>query len=348
LIKYGKSNAEYIRKSAFFLDVEENERWLRIIEKIGEKYRQQPRREGCVACETPIGAPVIVVHGVECGVCELCGHLNGIYEDTPEFAEFLYAESGASGAAQVYGDQDTQGYRSRVESIYVPKAEFMCDEIRNDGTDPNSLTYADLGAGGGHFVMAMRHLGLENSIGYDSSPELVEGVNALFDTTVLKWNKVETLVELAATVEVDVVTMIFSLEHVSGLRKFLAALRSNKNVKYFYFAVPVFNPSVFLEAIFPDVRPRIMGVGHTHLFTDRSIDLLCEEFRLKRLADWWFGANAFDLLRTVSVKLQSDPSCARANETWNEMILPIMDELQLAFDHSKLASEVHLLSRFDG
>jgi hypothetical protein len=161
---------------------------------------------------------------------------------------------------------------------------------------------------------------------------------------VLKRNDLSALGKIAATVDADVITMIFSLEHVIGLREFLGALSSNPRLKFFYFSVPVFNPSVFIEAIFPNVMSRILGNGHTHLFTDKSIELLSRDFGLRRCAEWWFGGNAFDLHRYFSVQLQSDPTKAVAANLWNEMLSQMLDTLQLAFDHHKLSSEVHLLT----
>lgn len=344
MIKYGKTNAGYIRLKASFYDIEENKRWVELAQKVCEKYRQQPRREGCVACLQPLGEVIFTVHDIGYVLCDHCGHLNGLYEDTLEFVEYLYNETGASQAASVYGDETQEAFAERVRSIYLPKAEFMCEAIREQGGDPESLTYADFGAGAGHYVLAMRQCGLENVTGYETSAELVEHANKLHGTELLQRNDIAGLAELAATVDADVITMIFALEHITAVREFLDALGRNKRLKYFYFAVPIFNPSVFFEMISPTVMPRILSVGHTHLFSDRSIDLLCEEFGLKRTADWWFGANAFDLHRTVAVQLLSHPTNAAAEKAWNDMLLPMLDELQLAFDHHKLSSEVHLMT----
>jgi hypothetical protein len=234
----------------------------------------------------------------------------------------------------------------RVKSIYRPKVDFMCDTIREHGGDPTALSYADLGAGSGHYVVAMRESGLKNAIGYDVSIEAVEQANQLLGTEIMRHAEVNAIQELAANVDADVVTMIFSLEHVYGLRPFMEALRSNKRVKYFYFAVPVFNPSVFIEVASPDVMPRILGQGHTHLFSGKSIERLCAEFGLTVQGEWWFGANAFDIHRTVIAKLRAGGAKPAAEQAWNDMMLPIIDDLQLVFDRQKLSSEVHVLAKF--
>lgn len=344
MIKFGKSNAEYLRVKSFFYDLDKNSKYIDMASKVSAEYRKQPLRKGCVACNHAIhGVQFTLLYGVEYCVCNQCGHLNGLYQDTEEFAEFAYAEGGA-GEAGIYGDLDREIYGQRVDSIYVPKAEFMCESIREKGLDPSNFTYADFGAGAGHFISAMRKLGLSDVFGYEVSPELANLANQYHNSKVVHHNNVSDLEEIAATVDADVVTMIFSLEHIIELRSFLSALTSNSRVKFFYFAVPIFNPAVFLEAVFPGVMSRILGKGHTHLFTNESINWLCEEFGLDRISEWWFGGNAFDLHRFVSVKLQSEPSSASAFQFWNDMMLPIIDDLQLAFDRQKLSSEVHLLT----
>ncbi len=50
MIRYGKSNAEYVRLKSVIYDPEQNRRWAELAEKVSGKYREQPRREACVAC----------------------------------------------------------------------------------------------------------------------------------------------------------------------------------------------------------------------------------------------------------------------------------------------------------
>ena len=186
--------------------------------------------------------------------------------------------------------------------------------------------------------------GLTRTVGYETSEELVDGANALFGGTLLRHNALNTLDKLAATVEADVIAMIFSLEHIPALRSFLSALRSNPRCRYFYFAVPTVSPSIMLEALFPHVMPRVLGLGHTHLFSDQSLERICREFGLRRAAEWWFGANAFDLHRFVSVQLGERAETKGAVAAWNDMVLPLIDDLQLVFDKHKLSSEIHLVT----
>jgi hypothetical protein len=138
--------------------------------------------------------------------------------------------------------------------------------------------------------------------------------------------------------------MIFSLEHVHDLNGFLESLRRNKTMRYFFFAVPMFTPSALIDVAFPNFAPRVLGLGHTHLFSNRSIDILCSRFHLRRVAEWWFGGNAFDVIRNIALMLDQDPASAEATKEWMSQMRRVADGMQLAFDHEKLSSEVHILA----
>ena len=343
MIRYGKSSEEYLKHKAVFYDPDANRRWSNLAKRIGALYCRQPPRDGCVVCGAAFGEPAFILHGAPYSLCGDCGHFNGHHEDTPEFAACLY-EAGMNETAAVYADRTRASFMERVRGIYDAKVAFMCDALYALGEDPAALRYVDLGAGGGHFVAALREAGLTRAVGYETSKELVDGANALFGGTLLRYNALDALAALAATVEADVIAMIFSLEHVHAIRSFLSALRSNPRCRYFYFAVPTVSPSIALEALFPHVMPRVLGLGHTHLFSDQSLERICREFGLRRAAEWWFGANAFDLHRFVSVQLGERAETKGAVTAWNDMVLPLIDDLQLVFDKHRLSSEIHLVT----
>ena len=57
-----------------------------------------------------------------------------------------------------------------------------------------------------------------------------------------------------------------------------------------------------LENIFQDVFPRQLSGGHTHLYTNKSILYLVNEFNLKIKGEWWFGTDFSDLFRSLITK----------------------------------------------
>jgi hypothetical protein len=103
--------------------------------------------------------------------------------------------------------------------------------------------------------------------------------------------------------------------------------------------VPLYTPSALIDIAFPNFAPRVLGLGHTHLFTDRSIDVLCSRFHFRRMAEWWFGGNAFDIIRNIALSLDEG-----ASKEWMEQMGRVIDGMQRAFDHQKLSSEVHILA----
>jgi hypothetical protein len=346
MIRFGKSNADYMVMRRSLVDDARDPARVERVRRVSRLYAAQPPRMACVVCEGPLGAAVLEVFGVGYTLCAACGHFNGLFEDTPAFGRALYEED-ANHQGDAYIDPDPTEYAKRVASVYRPKADFLCDALRAEGAEPSTMTVADIGAGAGHFVAALRECGFAASIGYDPSPSLSEAGNRLLGQRVIEPMDVANAGHLARTVEADVITMIFSLEHVAGLGEFMTALRENRRAKYLFFAVPTYSPSVFLEAIFQETMPRILGNGHTHLFSDGSIDALCKRFRMRRAAEWWFGGNGFDLYRQIAVALAAAGQPREAQEAWHRAMAPMVDDLQLAMDRHRMASEVHVVAALE-
>lgn len=343
MIRFGKSNADYLQVKGFYFDAEANRRLAVKAQEASAFYARQRPRTGCVVCSAPLGKLAFRHLGADYALCPGCGHLNGLTEDTEEFARFLYEEGHIDTTA--YKDPSLENFMARVEFVYRPKAEFLADALRADGADPARLRYADLGAGAGHFVVGLREHGLTASVGYETDPELVESANRRFGREILRHNRIEDLARLAETVDAEVVTMIFALEHIRDLQGFMAALRRNKTLRWFFFSVPMFGPSALLDVAFPDLGPRTIGLGHTHLFSDSSLETLCRRFGLSRTAEWWFGGNAFDIIRNVAVRLRANPDTAGAADLWFEQMVEVADDIQLAFDRRKMSSEIHVLAK---
>ena len=102
---------------------------------------------------------------------------------------------------------------------------------------------------------------------------------------------------------------------------------------------------VFFEMVFPTVFNRQLSGGHTHLYTESSLNWLCQHFGLRRDAEWWFGTDMVDLYRSVLTRLTQEPNTSALAETWTVAFGDVIDELQLVLDRRRLSSEVHLLLR---
>ncbi len=101
---------------------------------------------------------------------------------------------------------------------------------------------------------------------------------------------------------------------------------------------------MILESVFPEVMPRHLVAGHTHLYTESSIQCFCVEFGFERLSEWWFGLDMTDLNRSVIVTLdkhgtQNTP----LRNYWTNHFMPLIDRLQSVLDEAQACSEVHML-----
>ena len=345
MLRFGKSAASLLsHKTGFFAD---NDALLAEGKRIGGVYTAQPLRTVCKCCGAALEGESFVKQDIRYILCGRCGHLNGAHEDTDAFCAAIYVEEGGADYARTYSAEDREGYWKRVQDIYRPKAEFLRDALIEVDKTPETLHYADFGAGSGYLVAAMRDLGWANAQGFEVSVVQTQLAEAMIGTGAVKAHALNEAVAIAATVEADVVSMIGVLEHVQEPRRIVEALRENPRVRYFYISVPLFSPSTMIECAFPNVFQRQLSAGHTHLFTESSIDWLCDEFRMSRLSEWWFGTDWVDLFRSVSVELERNADTAALASYWRDMLIPTIDDAQLAMDTRKFSSEVHMLMRFE-
>ncbi len=341
--RFGKPSGPLLRHKKDFLT--ENDTLAARAKELCGLYADQPRRERCKICSTPLGEIAFSKLGIDYISCHHCGHLNGAHEDTDAFCHAVYTQDDGEAYGQVYETSDRKMYENRVRDIYTPKASFLIDALCHVGETPEELGYADLGAGSGYFVAALACEGLRRVSGYEASAHQVAFARAMNGDLDLIHHGLEETISIAESVESDVVSMIGVLEHLQFPRETLAALSANPRVRYIYLSVPLYSPCVFLEIAFPDVFPRQLSGGHTHLFTERSIDWICEDFGIERVAEWWFGTDMVDFFRNIHVTLEAKKVPVETREHWSNFLLPALDAMQHALDEQQSSSEVHMLLR---
>jgi len=342
--KFGKSSDALMNlKQDFFNN---NDDLLRKSKEINSIYASQPRRDRCKNCNFPIKNWSFFKQGVEYCVCEQCGHLNGLHQDTNEFCEAVYTDDGGADYAENYNSKDVDQYNNRVANIYLPKAEFLCDSLESIGEVCNNLSYSDFGAGSGFFVNALLKIGISNITGYEVSETQV-----LLGTNVGKLNNLvvhsmSEIVNLASSVDTEVVSMIGVLEHLQNPRDVLGALKNNPKVHYLYLSVPLFSPCVFFEMVFPTIMQRHLTSGHTHLYTEDSLNWMANEYDLSPISAWWFGTDMVDLYRNIEVRIRQQKETKNMADYWSKIMIPLIDSLQISIDKKHLSSEVHMLYKF--
>lgn len=344
IIRYGRPSAPLLALKQSFID--DNDLLIEKDREVNRVFAQQPTRTNCKNCDYSLGDQAFSKQGVSYTICVRCGHLNGLHQDTEAFCAAVYTDDNGESYAKNYNAEDKHSYMQRVNDIYVPKAEFLCESLNQLGEVAEELRYADFGAGSGYFVGALLEQGVDKVQGFDVSKAQVDFGNTMMGQKNLMAHSLEETVDIVNSVDADVVSMIGVLEHLQEPRKVLNALRHNQCVRFLYLSVPTFGLSVFFEMVFPEVMQRHLSESHTHLYTNESLEWLAKEFNLQQVAVWWFGTDMLDLLRNVNVTLGKNPETNKMVEMWAKLFTPLVDTMQLAIDKKHLSSEAHILFQF--
>ena len=139
----------------------------------------------------------------------------------------------------------------------------------------------------------------------------------------------------------NTISLIQVLEHLTDPNLLLKAFKKS-NAMYLYISVPLFSLSVFLENSFKNVFPRQLSGGHTHLYTEKSLNFLAKKYKLKIIGEWWFGTDFSDLYRSLRNSCKIVNKKIFLNEI-NEKLFSVIDELQSVLDKNKICSEVHMV-----
>lgn len=335
--KYSKPSAFYLQtKSDFFSN---NDELLAKSDRQAELYSKQPRRAVCKLCETPLsGRPDLNSHGVIYAFCTNCGHLNGLFEDTKNFVEELYMSEAGKEYSRNYIDDN---FQARAEQIYLPKLDFLTANLPAH----ENLKILDIGCGGGYFVYSGLSKGL-NISGIDVGEDLIahgnKQIEHLLGKRPLKQAFELDFFEAISSSDADVISAIGVLEHLRTPLEFLRAFEKS-NARYLFFSVPMFSLSVLLENAFNDVFPRQLSGGHTHLFSETSIQWLYANHNLVPVAEWRFGTDVMDLYRSLKVSMKKNGATATVDALLGAAFPKIIDSLQGVLDQGHFCSEIHVL-----
>lgn len=339
--RFGKPVADVLRhKSSFFDD---NSQLLDRHERAGQVYSQQPRRTRCKLCSSPDLRLALKRSGVDYLACGRCGHFSGAHQETVAYERALYDEGGA-GYASTYGasSQGREAFDLRVRDIYRPKADFLAEVLVKAGTSPSRESVLDVGGGAGHFAKALVDGGFSKVTMLERSDDLVAMANRMCPGVA----EVGTITPAGLEAAIDeyqptILSLIGVLEHLDDPAAIVQVIQKATSIRRFFFSVPKFSASVFFEAAFPSVGPRHLTAGHTHLFTEPSLDWLRAESAMTLEGRWEFGSDFIDLFRGVEVVLQQQGQPRNAIDTWRSEFVDRIDGMQLELDKSFWASETH-------
>lgn len=343
--RYGKPIGDIFEYKTHFW--EKNDEELKKRQKTAEVYTSQPQRDFCKICSSDIKnfSGEFEKMSVKYRICDICGHLNGIYQETISFIEWLYSDEENTDIdyGGEYIEEASEVYQSRLQDIYLPKANFLFDALEAENEDPTTMHYTDFGAGAGYMMAAIEQKSATSVSGYEVSSKQVDHARAMNKEINIDLVDADEIYDLAQTIEADVVTMIGVIEHLRYPVQIMQSLDQNPDVRYVFCTFPMFSPSVFFEMAFPNVMPRHLTLGHTHLFQESSIDWLCKKANFDRRAEWWFGQDIIDMVRSVEVTVQDASGDGSVDKHWREMMYDVVDELQETLDRKQRSSSVHML-----
>ncbi len=331
---YGKPFGDLNKLKANFF--ENNDGMLKMADDMAKIFSAQPKRSHCKICGEKLGAPLFTSHGIGYIPCARCGHLNGEFEDTDDFASKVYIEDDYS---RNYSAKDREEYDRRLTAIYLPKAEFLKSCMEQEQL--SDLKLLDIGAGCGYFVAAAKKLGMQAD-GVEISKNQVDYGNAMAGETILKHVGLHDSIDYIKKTDAGIVSAIGVLEHLINLKENLDAIRDNKSIRYLYASVPMFSFSCAFEAANQQCYNRHTGGTHTHLFSNESVRYLAEQMDFEIAYEWRFGSDINDLYRFLTVSLSKSGNQEFAS-FFSEKFVPLMDELQLALDKSEFSSELHFI-----
>lgn len=329
VLKFSKSYGNILKIKKSFYD--DNEIHFKNAIKINNEYKKQPLRQCCKNCGSKKIKSFIKNFNIPYKLCSLCGHLNGAYEDTRVFAKKLYTSDDGKNYSKNY----LNDFDIRVKNIYIPKVDFLKKVIKK------KINLLDLGCGAGHFVKALEQKGI-SATGYDTSVVLCKLGNKK-----LKKNKIypinfERIYEIVENhSKFNTLSLIGVLEHLTEPHKLLNSFKKSK-IKYLYISVPLFSLSSFLENSFPNVYPRQLSGGHTHLYTEKSLNYLAKKYKLKIIGEYWFGTDFPDLMRSL-INTGNIMNKKIYTKELYEKFSKFIDDLQFVLDKNKVCSQVHMV-----
>ena len=266
---FSKSSLNHLKlKQDFFIS---NNVLLKDARNINQVLKKQKKRSGCKVCGSKLGKKTFKSHLIEYSECKKCGHLNSLYEDTKEFSNYLYNSNDGNN----YSTNYLKVYDSRVKNIYSPKVDFL-KKVMN-AQDKKKYSVTDIGCGAGHFLKALENKKID-AVGYEPSEILVE-----VGKKKLKSNKINKVImsdfsKKILNANTDIVSMIGVLEHLYDPNLALRSFNKSK-AKYLYLLIPHLSFSTLLENANQKVFPRSLSGGHTHLYSNKSINYMAKKLQ---------------------------------------------------------------------
>ena len=291
----------------------------------------------CIVCNQSLKDSDNFQHReVDYKICKKCTHIQA--SQTLKYEGPVFDE--------IYPELDLEEWNSRRDRIYLPKLDWILEsfEALSVNNQILSSSWLDLGSGAGYFLDALKKRGIENFVGIEEDPLLVDRANKKFQSEVIF--SPEKSLELINDKSLGVITSWFVLEHLFQPWNVLDQISSKEKGTYFAFSVPTFGFSTLLDDISSEHAARTLdGFVHRQIYTDKSIAYLLDKMRYKKVSEWVFGQDALDLKRMILSRL-SKKTLSETDTFFDikEKIGNLVDPIQEAIDKNHFSDSRHILS----
>ena len=230
--QFGKSFQKlFVHKQQMF---EDNDNMLIEAEQLMDFYQLQPARVNCKICDSSIDSlGAKIYHGkskIEYSQCARCGHLNGLHQDTNLYMNTIYREAGGAAYGQNYKPLAQSDFDSRVNDIYLPKAQYLFDTapiIKDPGV------FLDIGCGTGHFASALTSMGLKSVTGIDVSSTQISSARKLVAGADFGVVEPDAIGDFMDSVQPRFVSLVGVLEHLQDRQHDVVDVAETRGFPFF-------------------------------------------------------------------------------------------------------------------
>ncbi|HEY4475572.1 MAG TPA: class I SAM-dependent methyltransferase [Candidatus Paceibacterota bacterium] len=283
--------------------------------------------EKCALCgsSSASAAADVVIHGATYFRCPKCD-LRYLKQRLSEAAlDEFYATDKVLSATLT----NKKLTKKRVEEIVMPKARWVLEQFeRAYGRKPKKVV--DVGAGGGHFVYAMKKLGIEAE-GIEPNEPSVKYAQEAFGINLVPADFLEYAKKERGA---DLITFWALLEHLPDYMAFLHAAKNIFSASHrgmIIAEVPRWHSlGTIVQKTFPDsVNRHLFPLTHIRIFSDSSLATSFLNSGFAPAGAWFFGMDMYELVLQLSRAVDNE---RLVSETGKLLlgIQPIIDQGMLS------------------
>lgn len=303
---------------------------------------QQPPRSNCLLCHEMLIGEKFNYRDLVFVICANCGHIQSLALPPSDYPFCLGADYGFS---KVYPELASDNFANRKQRVYQPKLDWIVKNLLSAGLSKEQIIkkrWLELGCGNGYFLSALEDYGINGAVGLDADQVLIKSANKKLSKNTAEFFTAD-LAEAVKRNQADIYVAWFVIEHIVDTWRFAEKLKEQPSKTIFIFSVPVFGFSCLFEGSHPDLPARSLdGVVHTQMFTEESINYLLQLADYEISAQWIFGQDAEELLKTFWQYQEHLPWALRQKFKSNNFFL--INEIQKQIDRLHLSDQRHIIA----